>query len=46
MKIKKDFVDSFIYIVFCIITFGFAYLLRVIITTAIRHAVVNSEKEP
>ena len=38
MKIRKEGLETFLYCLFCLCTFGSLYILRVIITAAIRRA--------
>jgi hypothetical protein len=38
MKIKKDWTNTMIYTITCILTFGFAWIQRVIITQAIKES--------
>jgi hypothetical protein len=43
MRVKDSGVDNMIFIGLCVVTFGFAYFLRVVISEAIRRAIVNQE---
>ena len=39
MKIKQNSIDTVVYIIVCIITFGAAWISRIIISQAIRKSV-------
>lgn len=43
MKLRKSWSDSAIYILFCVATLGTAWVMRVIITQAIRMAFKQDE---
>lgn len=43
MKIKNNWLETSIYCILCILSFGIVYLMRLIITIAIRTAFKNEE---
>ena len=44
MKIKNEFWDKARYYIFCVITFGMACLLRIIISEAIRMSISGDDE--
>ena len=44
MKVKRQFAESLVYVGLCFITLGIAFVLRVVITQAIRMAFKNEEE--
>jgi hypothetical protein len=43
MGVKDSGVDNMVFIGLCVVTWGVAYLIRVVISEAIRRAIVNQE---
>ena len=45
MEKKNSLIDSLVYIIACIASFGGVWVARIVITTAVRKALENQKKE-